>query len=203
VSSNVVHQYAWFARRSGSRWRQLKLAADLPRLGYLELRSRRRFNEVFFRHYRGFRQDWLASQSEALFDELLRPAMFTSSEPLAERCRREGYSLILVTGSLDFAVAPLAAHLGFLRVVANRLVFDDGVATGALDPPVIAEAAKVRGMRALMAEYGVEPSNCRAYSDSMSDLPMLEAVGNPIAVNPGSRLTKIALERNWTVLRVK
>ncbi len=140
VSSNVVHQYNWFARNSGDSMRRLRLLCALPRLGWLEMRSRRRFNEAFFQHYRGLRRDWLIESAPRMFEELLRPALYLGAPKLVEQNHREGYYTVLLTGSLDFAIEPLAAFLKFDRVVSNRLVFADGVATGDLEPPVLAEA---------------------------------------------------------------
>ena len=200
VSSNVVHQYNWFARNSGESMRRLKLLCALPRLGWLEMRSRRRFNEAFFQHYRGMRHDWLVENAPRMFEELLRPALYLGAPKLVEQNRREGYYTVLLTGSLDFAIQPLAEFLKFDRVVSNHLVFDDGVATGQLQTPVLAEAEKAKTMRGIIAEFNANPQHCRAYSDSTSDLPMLEIAGNPTAVNPSRGLLRIARERNWNVL---
>ncbi|MCC6588074.1 MAG: HAD family phosphatase [Bryobacterales bacterium] len=200
VSSNVVHQYNWFARNSGDSMRRLRLLCALPRLGWLEMRSRRRFNEAFFQHYRGLRRDWLIESAPRMFEELLRPALYLGAPKLVEQNHREGYYTVLLTGSLDFAIEPLAAFLKFDRVVSNRLVFADGVATGDLEPPVLAEAEKAKTMRAILAEFNANPKHCRAYTDSTSDLPMLEIAGNPTAVNPSRGLLRIARERNWNVL---
>lgn len=203
MSSNVVHQYAWFARASGSLGRRVRLAFDLPRLGLLEMKSRRRFNLAFFRHYAGLERDWLVESAAGLSKELLVPHLYPGAVPLLERTRREGFGTVLVTGSLDFAIAPLARMLEFDQVIANKLVFSGGVATGELEPPVLAESEKVRAMKAVIAEHKVQAAHCRAYSDSYSDLPMLEAVGNPTAVNAGSRLRRLAESRNWAVMSLK
>ena len=200
VTSNVIHQYHWYARRTGDAGRRFRLLVALPWLGWLELRSRRRFNEAFFRHYRGLRRDWLEANAPALCEELLKPALYRGAAALVEENRRQGYYTVLLTGSLDFAVAPLARYLQFDRVAPNRLVFLDGVATGELAEPVQAEAEKARAMEAIMKEMGADVADCRAYSDSMSDLPMLEMAGNPSAVNPSRRLAAIARARHWPVL---
>lgn len=200
VSSNVVHQYLWFARASGELSRRLKLYCDLPRLGWLELRSRRRFNEAFFRHYAGFHRQWLLENSPRMVEQLLLPALYPGAIPLLEKNRRDGFYTVLLTGSLDFAIAPLARFLSFDRVVSNRLQFAGDIATGALEPPILAETEKGRIVRALLEELDSSPAHCRAYSDSLSDLPMLEAVGNPTAVNPSARLRRTAANRSWRIL---
>lgn len=203
VSSNVVHQYDWYARASGDFKRRLRLALDLPRLGWLEFRSRRRFNEAFFRHYAGFHQSWLVENAPQMFRQLLQPALYPGAPLLVEKNRRDGFFTVLLTGSLDFAVQPLAERLHFDRVVSNRLVFENGIATGQLVTPIVAEAEKVRAMKAIITEMDASTSHCRAYSDSASDLPMLEAAGNPTAVNPSAKLRRIALNRSWRILDLK
>ncbi|MBK5290465.1 MAG: HAD-IB family hydrolase [Acidobacteriia bacterium] len=207
VASNVVTQYAWFARnqpgRLGALWRFSTLLLRVPYLIGLDLYSRTRFNEVFYRDYRGMRRDWLESNAGAMFAAVMRPAIFDGSKALVESDRARGFRTVLVTGSLDFAIAPIARHFNFDEVICNRLVFEDGLATGRLQPPLIAEQLKVEAMLRLCRKYNVETVHCKAYSDSISDLPMLESVGQPAAVNPDRRLRRLAVERGWPVLNLK
>ena len=203
VSSNVVTQYAWYVRRLGSWARFSKLLLSAPVLLGFELYSRRAFNVFFYRFYRGMRRDWLEAQAQGLFEEVFRPNLYPRSRELVASDREDGLETVLVTGSLDFALGPLAEFFGFDHVISNRLVFENGAATGELEPPLIAETEKVAAMRRLCAERGGEMAASKAYSDSLSDLPMLEAVGLPAAVNPGRRLRRIARERGWPVLDLK
>jgi len=207
VSSNVVTQYAWYVRRlpsrSRSRAKLARLLVRAPMLGALDLFSRTRFNEVFYHEYRGLERAWLERLATGLFDEVFRPALFPDARQLVARDRDAGFQTVLVTGSLDFALGPLVRFFGFDHVIANRLVFDDGVATGELQRPLIAEAEKVAAIEVLAREYNVGTAQAKAYSDSMSDLPMLEAVGLPTVVNPGRRLRRIAERKGWPVLNLK
>jgi HAD superfamily hydrolase (TIGR01490 family) len=207
VSSNVVSQYAWFVRRLPSRLQSYvtltRLLLSVPWLFGLDLYSRTKFNVVFYRKYRGLERQWLGEMAEDLFNELFLPAMHSGAGPLIDGDRADGFQTVLVTGSLDFALGPIVRHFGFDHVISNRLVFRDGVATGDLEPPLIAEAEKVAAMVRLAREYNVNTALSKAYSDSMSDLPMLEAVGLPSAVNPGRRLRQIAEQRGWPVLNLK
>ncbi len=203
VSSNVIHQYAWYARRSAEAWRIPRLWISFP-LFAAEFFSRRLFNLVFFRQYRGLERAWLEAVSAEMFRAVLQPATFRGARALVERDRAEGYRTVLLTGSLDFAVAPFAEWLGIDRVLAARLEFDQhGRATGRLLPPVMASHEKATALRGLLAEYNVSSANARGYSDSTSDLPMLEAVGQPAAVNPSRGLRKEAVRRGWPVLDLR
>jgi HAD superfamily hydrolase (TIGR01490 family) len=207
VSSNVVTQYAWYARSQPERLRAVgkfsKLLFLIPGLFLLDLYSRSLFNAVFYREYRGYREGWLRGAADKLFEQVLRPAIYPGTASLIESDRKAGYRTILLTGSLDFAIAPLVRHLGVDELIANRLIFRDGVATGQMASPLLAGAVKAEVIRETCARYNVQTDCCKAYSDSVSDLPMLEAVGHPAAANPGRRLRRIALARGWPILDLK
>jgi HAD superfamily hydrolase (TIGR01490 family) len=207
VSSNVVTQYAFYARRQPGRMRAARKVAKLllliPGLIVLDLYSRPLFNTVFYREYRGYRREWLEGSAGLLFERVLKPAIYPGARALVAADRDSGYRTVLLTGSPDFAAAPLAQHLGFDELVANRLVFRDSIATGEMEPPLLAGAVKAAAIRETCARYNIETSCCKAYSDSMSDLPMLEAVGHPAAANPGRRLRRVALARGWPIIDLK
>src|SRR3954470_2070879 len=90
--------------------------------------------------------------------------------------------------------------LGVDRVVATRMVVEDGRYTGEIDFYAYAEN-KAAAMREVAAEGGYDLADCYAYSDSVTDLPMLAAVGHPTAVNPDRGLRKAALQNGWPTLR--
>lgn len=207
VASNVVTQYAYYARSLPSRPRALarfaKLLLSVPLWLTLDAVSRRAFNAVFYREYRGLKREWLEQEAAGLFEAVFRPAMHEGAADLVARDRAAGFRTVLVTGSLDFALPPLIRHFGFDHVIANSLVFEDGVATGKLAPPLIAGREKVEAIQQLCREYNVDAGQSKAYSDSLSDLPMLEAVGCPAAVNPDSRLRRIAQKRGWPILNLR
>lgn len=206
VSSNVVSQYLWFARHHpGSRWlwRYARVLAAIPRWLALEKKSRLEFNRDFFREYAGLRLGWMRDNAPRLCDEVLKPATFPGARGLVDRTRAEGFRTVLVSGSLDFAIEPFWRGLGFDEAVANRLEFVHGAATGRLLEPILAGEEKVAAMRRLCAAHNANPAECRAFSDSLSDLPMLEAVGHPSATNPDKRLRPVAIERGWPILDLR
>jgi alcohol-forming fatty acyl-CoA reductase len=207
TSGNVVRRYAYFARHQPSKTRSVlkfsKLLLSIPFWLALDLRSRRRFNEVFFREYRGMREQRLRDQSQRLFDEEILPTLYPGAKELIEKDRNRGYLPVLVTGELDIALEHVIRYFGFHAVISNTLVFEDGTATGEVVAPLVAEDEKVRAMERLCAKYGAEMKKSKAYSDSFSDVPMLEAVGIPTAVNPDRRLQRVAEDRGWDVLDLK
>ena len=207
VSGNLVTRYAFFARNHPSPFRAAlkytKLVLSVPLLIGLDLYSRRLFNEIFFREYHGLEKAWLERLSERLFDEVTRPSIYPGAKALVEADRAKGFRLVLVTGALDFELGPVARYFGFDDVICNSLVYKNGTATGEITPPLIAEQEKVAALRRLCTEYNVDTAHSKAYSDSFSDLPMLESVGMPAAVNPDRRLRRAALERGWPILDLK
>lgn len=207
VSSNVVTQYLWFARNHPNAGATRRCARALIRAPWwlsLEMRMRRHeFNVVFFREYTGMSLDWMTRNAPRMHQAVLHPATFPGARELVERDRRAGFRTILLTGSLDFAIQPLIEEFGFDDAVTNRLRFSAGTATGDLLEPIIAGPEKVDAIRGFCERLGADPAVCRAYSDSMSDVPMLEAVGQPVATNPSKKLRAYALAKNWTVVDLK
>ena len=204
ISGNVVTRYAFLARNLPSRaravWKCGKLAASLPFWIGLDLYSRRLFNEVFYQEYRGLGRAWLESMTERMFSEEVHPKIYPGAKELVEADRAAGFRTVLVTGGLDFDLPPVIRHFGFDHVISNRLVFENGRATGELTPPVIAEAGKQAALAGFCRDYNVDTAQSKAYSDSFSDLLMLESVGLPAAVNPDRRLRQAARKRGWPIL---
>ncbi len=206
VSSNVVTRCAFFAKNHPSRaqafLRYGKLLVAVPLWIALDLYSRRLFNEVFYRQYRGMSKGWLAAKAEELFEREIRPKIYPGAQALLDSDRQEGFRLVLLSGGLDFALAPAVRHFGFDDLICNRLVYEDGVANGEVVTPLLAEQEKVAAVHRFCREYNVDTARSKAYSDSLSDLPMLEAVGLPSAVNPDRRLRRVANDRGWPVLNL-
>lgn len=207
VSSNIVTRYAFFVRHLPSRiragWKTAKLVASVPAYLVLDHWSRRKFNEVFFGEYRGLSRTWLSELSGQLFDQVIRPSIYPGARELLDQDRTRGFRLALVTGELDFVLGPLVTYMGFDAVICNRLVFEGEIATGEVAGPLIAEKAKVDAMAHLCHEFCASLANCKGCSDSFSDSPMLEAVGDPTAVNPDRRLRKFAVKRGWPILDLR
>ena len=207
VSSNVVTRYAFFARKQPSTVRAIlkctKLILSIPLILGLDHYSRRAFNEYFYREYRGMKKTWLEGLADQLFEEVVRHSIYPGAKNLVEADRRDGFRLVLVTGGLDFDMGPVMRYFGFDHLIANSLEWADGAATGHVVPPIIAEEEKQAALRRVCTKYNVDTAGSKAYSDSYSDLPMLESVGCPAAVNPDRRLRRVALERGWPILNLK
>jgi HAD superfamily hydrolase (TIGR01490 family) len=176
---------------------------SLPLFAATDQYSRKVFNDLFFKRYKGETEDRLRFFAEELFETVLKPAVFPGAFELIEKSRSLGLRQVVVTGALDFSVEPLMKHLGIETYVSNRLEFVNGIATGRLLPPVLAAATKASWIRNYAEQEGINLSESYAYTDSMSDLPMLSIVGHPAAVNPDMRLKQTALHHDWPILNLK
>jgi HAD superfamily hydrolase (TIGR01490 family) len=168
------------------------------RLGLFRLRA----YEEGFPYLRGIPRTRLEQISRESFTTRLRGDLFPSAVALVQKLQREGRRVMLATSSLDFIVAPLAEHLGISGVLATTLEFDDGICTGRfIGTPMFRREKKDRVL-AFLASEEVSPGDCSFYSDSIYDLPLLEAVGTPVAVNPDIPLRRVARSRGWTIINL-
>jgi HAD superfamily hydrolase (TIGR01490 family) len=207
VSTNLVHTLAFYAKNQPRPLSSLKKSAatllSLPVFAITDQYSRKVFNDLFFQSYRGQTQDRMRFFADELFETILKPGVFPGAFELIEKSRSLGLRQVVVTGALDLSVRPLMDYLGIEDYVANRLEFVNGVATGRLLPPVLAAATKASWIRQFAERERLSLSDSYAYSDSISDLPMLSVVGHPAAVNPDMRLRQTALHHDWPILNLK
>lgn len=207
VRTNLVHTLAFYSRRQQGLFKTIKKSvgtlAKLPAFGITDLYSRNVFNEYFFRSYEGESEDRLRYFSEELFEEVLKPAIFDGTFELIKASKKIGQKQVVLTGALDFTIEKLMNYLEIDVCAANRLEFVNGYATGRILPPVMASATKAKWMREYAERENINLSESYAYSDSISDLPMLSIVGHPVAVNPDFRLKQTAIQHDWAILDLK
>ena len=207
VSTNLVHTLSFYARRQQGLMESVKKSAatflSLPLFAVSDQYSRKVFNDLYFKRYKGQSEDRLRYFAQDLFEEVIKPGIFPGTYELIEKSRQQGLRQVVITGALDLSVKPLMEHLGITEYVTNRLEFVNGVATGRLLPPVMAAATKASWIRIYAEREGISLSDSFAYTDSMSDLPMLSIVGHPAVVNPDMRLRQTALHHDWPILSLK
>ena len=207
ISTNVVHAYSYYALNTGSvrsiLGRAAGTLASLPLFGALNIVDRKVFNEFFYRYYAGFSEDRLLSLADDVFEDVIKDAIYAKAKDLVDEARRAGCRIVFVSGGLDFTLRPLAKHLGADDLIANKMQFVGGRATGKVIPPIIEGANKANVIREYCEKHDLELSKCHAYSDSASDYAMLAVVGRPTAVNPDLRLRALARSYNWPVLNVR
>lgn len=166
------------------------------RLGLLRLRDR----DDAFPMLRGVPRADLVALAAETFREDVRDSLNRRVAELIRRHLADGRRVVLATSSLDLIVAPLAAHLGVRDVIATTLEFAGDVATGRIAGRPLFWDEKQRRVLAFIRQEGGDPRRCSFHSDSIYDLPLLEAVGEPVAVNPDLRLRRIAARRGWPII---
>ncbi len=134
------------------------------------------------------------------FQTYLRTDVFPQAVSLIEEKKKSGRRVVLATSSLDIIVKPLAEFLGVSATIATALEFNDGVATGMVKGVPMFRREKRSRVLEFISEAGEKRADCSFYSDSIYDLPLLEEVGDPVAVNPDFRLRRIARRRNWRII---
>ena len=135
--------------------------------------------------------------SETL-DTIVDPMVYEEALDLIAHHRMLGHQIIIISSSGTDVVEPIGERLGADLAIGTQVGIEDGKYTGeilfyAYGP------GKAEAMRSLAAERGYDLNECYAYSDSFTDVPMLEAVGHPVAVNPDTELRKLAVENHWPI----
>jgi len=136
--------------------------------------------------------------AETLHD-LIDPTVYAEAVALIEKHHAAGRDVVIVSASGAEIVEPIAAVLGADHVVATRMTVADGKYTGEIDFYAYGEN-KAAAVRDLAERRGYDLGASYAYSDSITDVPMLSAVGHAFAVNPDRVLRRLAVERGWGVL---
>ncbi|PSK30881.1 HAD-IB family hydrolase [Nocardia seriolae] len=136
--------------------------------------------------------------AETLHD-IVDPLIYAEAADLIADHRIRGHDVIIVSASGEEMVAPIAAALGADHFAATRMVIENGKYAGEVEFYCYGKG-KVEAIEKLAAQYDYDLARCYAYSDSVTDLPMLEVVGHPTAVNPDRGLRREATARGWPVL---
>jgi HAD superfamily hydrolase (TIGR01490 family) len=141
----------------------------------------------------------IISLSEEIFDETMADRVWEGTRELAQGHLRAGQRVWLVTATPVELANILSSRLGLTGALGTVAEARDGVYTGALVGGLLHGEAKAEAVRALAAREGLDLTLCSAYSDSANDLPMLQLVGHPNAVNPDAELRAVARREGWPV----
>jgi HAD superfamily hydrolase (TIGR01490 family) len=206
IASNVVTSYSWLATRRLSTADRLRFAArtlaEAPALLAQDRADRSDFLRSFYRRYQGAPVEQLDEDALEHFSAVLLARSFPAAIRRVREHRAAGHRTVLITGALDVVIEPLRPLFDDVVCASLGTELDhDGrrVLTGQLDAVPPTTEARARILADYCAAEGLSLAQSVAYADSSSDLPMLEAVGFPVAVNPEPRLASIARKRGWLV----
>lgn len=202
ISSNVVESYVWakMADLEPDEWpgELVGVFGRIPRYLAIDRRDRGDFLRTFFRRYEGASVEGI----ERLVDRHVGEFMLQKASPAAIRRIREhrsaGHRTLLLTAAARPFLRPLEPLFDVV-IGAELQVGDDGRYTGFMSTPPLVGEARAAWLRRHAAGEGADLRHAYAYADSYSDLPLLRAVGNPVAVSPDSHLYRYARRRRWPI----
>lgn len=158
-----------------------------------------RMREAMLSLTKGWDQQHIKEIVRETLEEVLSPITYAEALELLDEHARAGRKTVIISSSPVEVVEPLADFLGVDETIATRGEIDaDGKYTGQLEFYAYGPH-KAEAMRELAVREGLDLAGSYAYSDSITDLPMLELVGHPVAVNPDRELARVAREREWEI----
>jgi HAD superfamily hydrolase (TIGR01490 family) len=152
------------------------------------------------RTFKGRQESWLRQSCAEWFPKYVLPELQEAGRRAVKEHREAGDVVAIVTGATRYVAEPVAAELGIDHVICSELELDgDGCFTGRVIEPLCYGPGKVERTSKLAAREGFRLEDARFYSDSITDLPLLELVRAPVVINPDRRLRRVALKRGWPI----
>lgn len=202
IASNVVASYSWLATRRLPVDDRLRFVVqtlkDAPGWLAQDRKDRSDFLRSFYRRYDKAPVDQIDEDVAEMFSQLILAKSFPAAIRRVREHRALGHRTVLITGALDFVVKPLAPLFDDI-VAASLSVGPDGRYTGELEAVPPTGETRAQALFDYADANDIDLRESVAYADSTSDLPMLDVVGFPVAVNPETRLSALARKRGWLV----
>jgi len=189
--------------------------------GLVDAREHRRQNEAFYQDYKRGEldidaymrfscsvlaehdMDRLEALRREFFESTIRPLMLPKAQRLIEEHRSQGDCLLVITATIDFITEPIVEHLGIDNLIAPVPEIRDGRYTGNVTGIPSFREGKVIRVREWLTRTGNTLAGSYFYSDSQNDLPLLELVDFPVAVDPDPALRKVAETRQWPIISLR
>lgn len=165
--------------------------------GTLEVEEFLRFQ---FREFVGRTPEEMAPHTELHFWKYVRPRSYPAAEKLLSEIVDAGLPTAILSSTNDVIARPVADFFGVGELPGTRLEVVDGRYTGGIVGPYTVGAGKLEPARAWAARHGFTLADAAYYGDSVNDIPLLEAVGFPVAANPAPELESVARARNWPII---
>ncbi len=166
------------------------------KVGLLDLRV---FTEGLSAELAGRNEAELLREARGFVAEHVVPALYPAALERVAWHAEQGHVLAIVSGATRFVVEPLAEHLAIPTALCTRLEVEDGVLSGRVVDPICFEAGKIFWVREFVKTHGIDLARSWFYTDSVTDLPLLDLVGHPVVVNPDPILYRKARRRRWPV----
>ena len=158
------------------------------------------FNEFQLREVVGITPPELAELARRHFEVMVRPHIRPAAKRFVDAVETSGERRIVLSSTNRYLVAPVAEYFGIAEFYGTDLEMRSGRFTGQIAGDYLAGEGKLRFLRKFCADNALDPADVAAYGDSINDLPLLRAVGQPVAVSPSASLRKIAEQNKWRIL---
>jgi putative phosphoserine phosphatase/1-acylglycerol-3-phosphate O-acyltransferase len=149
--------------------------------------------------FKGESERTLARTAKAWMEEDVVPTIYPQAAELVGEHLAKGHVVAIVSGATKFVVRPLAEHLGIKHLLYTRLEVEKGHFTGRVVEPICFEDGKIYWLNQLVERQNIDLAKSYFYTDSITDLPLLDLVGHPVVTNPDPRLYREAVRRRWPV----
>jgi putative phosphoserine phosphatase/1-acylglycerol-3-phosphate O-acyltransferase len=149
--------------------------------------------------FRGQSEAEMERWAEHWFEEMVAQTVYPEAERLVHEHTEAGHVVAIVSGATKFVVRPLARRLGIEHWLFTRLEVEDGLFTGRVVEPICFEEGKIYWLQQFIEEHEVDLARSYFYTDSITDLPLLDIVGHPVAANPDFFLYREAVRRRWPI----
>jgi len=200
LSENSGTLYAKYRYERGemSAWDLVKgLGAYLRyKAGVLDID---RWTKDMLAEFRGQSERALAREANRWFRDMVVDTLYPEAVERVEWHKAQGHVVAIVSGATRFVVKPLAEHLGVKHILYTRLEVENGRFTGRVIEPICFEEGKIYWLQQFIDEQGIDLAKSWFYTDSITDLPLLELVGHPVVTNPDPFLYRVAVKRRWPV----
>jgi HAD superfamily hydrolase (TIGR01490 family) len=158
-----------------------------------------RWTKSMLAEFKGQSEVALAREANRWFKDMVVGTLYPEAVEIIDWHKAQGHVVAIVSGATRFVVKPLAEHLGIRHFLYTRLEVEDGRFTGRVIEPICFEEGKIYWLQQLVEEQRIDLARSWFYTDSITDLPLLDLVGHPVVTNPDPFLYRTAVKRRWPV----
>jgi HAD superfamily hydrolase (TIGR01490 family) len=166
------------------------------KVGVLDVKK---WTQGMMTEYRGQLETELLEEGRRIFDAKVRASIYPEAAEIIRDHQRRGHAVAIVSGSTRYIVEPMADHLDVDHFLYTRLEVESGRLTGRVLEPLCLDEGKIYWIQQFIEEQDVDLARSYFYTDSVTDLPLLELVGHPVVTNPDPLLYRKAVRRRWPV----
>jgi HAD superfamily hydrolase (TIGR01490 family) len=192
-----MYQRGYFTKKDISRFVLANLRFRLT--GKENKEEIQRFQDSATEFIGGHNVKDIEAIAQEIYDEFVSPAMWQGTIDIAQKLCQEGVEVYLVTAAPEDMATLIAKRLGLTGALGSKAEIIDGHYTGQMNGPLLHGKEKAVAVRELAAQRGFNLENCLAFSDSNNDLPLLQCVGHPSAINPDALLGLRAMAEGWPI----